>query len=82
MLQEQVLLDVRYLTRDDIRLERTSTVRIYAVDGFGDYPVHGAVLVHGEWVAVCWKANGRYNADDSDHKFDLIDREDEYQWDS
>lgn len=35
-------------------------VRIYAVDGGGVFPVHGAIWneVHNLWESRCWPANG------------------------
>jgi hypothetical protein len=43
----------KYRTRDG------RDVRIYAVDGAGDYPVHGAVVsVDGRWVQYAWTAEG------------------------
>jgi len=33
-------------------------VRIYATDGKGIYPVHGAVKVEGGWLPYTWKATG------------------------
>jgi hypothetical protein len=36
-------------------------VRIYATDGGGTHPIHGAILHLGEWVQRDWKRDGRYN---------------------
>ena len=33
-------------------------VRIYATDGGGEYPVHGAVLMHGVWSLEGWTISG------------------------
>jgi len=41
-----------YRTRDG------REVRIYATDGKGIYPVHGAVKVEGGWLHYTWKATG------------------------
>ena len=38
-----------YKTRDGMK------IRIYAVDGHADYPIHGAILNScGEWVITFW----------------------------
>lgn len=44
----------QYVTRDGKR------VRIYATDGRGALPVHGAVFNEGWWCATEWYADGRY----------------------
>lgn len=33
--------------------------RIYATDGGGDFPIHGASLNDGQWSAECWMRDGR-----------------------
>jgi len=38
-------------------------VRIYATDGGGLYPVHGAILEGGVWLHETWRRDGVYNAD-------------------
>lgn len=35
--------------------------RIYATDGAGDYPVHGATLYDDGWVVSYWTSEGRYS---------------------
>lgn len=35
-------------------------VRIYATDGLGDYPVHGAFF-EGGWKQLSWTAKGVFN---------------------
>jgi hypothetical protein len=42
-----------YRTRDG------REVRIYAVDGSIEYPVHGAVSVDGQWECLVWRMDGR-----------------------
>ncbi len=32
--------------------------RIYATDGEGDFPIHGATLNSGGWCADCWMIDG------------------------
>ena len=47
--------DKRYKTRDG------RPVRIYATDGWGTFPVHGAMATRGEgdrWLSRCWRENG------------------------
>lgn len=34
-------------------------VRIYANDGSGDYPIHGALRVYGEWKIMEWTERGK-----------------------
>ena len=46
-------------------------VRIYAQDGGGRHPIHGAV--EGAcWIAKVWSANGRFAGDDVNHPDDLL----------
>ena len=42
----------QYKTRDG------REVRIYAVDGGGDKPVHGAIANKGKWDFHCWSSLG------------------------
>lgn len=32
--------------------------RIYTTDGYGDYPIHGAVLMDNGWRLVMWTSDG------------------------
>jgi len=43
-----------YKTRDGMK------VRIYAVDGYPDYPIHGAILTDDDWVVEQWTQEGFY----------------------
>lgn len=45
----------QYRTRDG------REVRIYATDGGGPYPVHGAYKMMGEWYGSYWTASGRFD---------------------
>ena len=54
--------DKQYRTRDG------REVRIYATDGGGDYPVHGAMLGHDGWQHFMWRVNGKSYFDDFDDK--------------
>ena len=47
-----ISMDKQYRTRDG------REVRIYAVDGGGPYPVHGAYLYDDEWIMYRWVNNG------------------------
>jgi hypothetical protein len=45
----------QYRTRDG------REVRIYAVDGGGEFPVHGAIKKPGDiWDSMCWGVNGEW----------------------
>jgi hypothetical protein len=45
-------INKQYRTRDGLE------VRIYATDGRGIYPVHGAVKVEDGWIPYSWKKVG------------------------
>jgi len=47
-------------------------VRIYAVDGGGRYPVHGAIFVDGTWSQENWKSDGS-NIDSLEDSLSLIE---------
>ena len=47
-----ISIDKKYRTRDG------REVRIYAVDGRGKHPVHGAYLTEDGWKAYDWAADG------------------------
>ena len=53
-------LNKKYRTRDG------REVRIYAVDGGGPFPVHGAYKVGGDWYSEQWPKNGSYGGHDHD----------------
>lgn len=57
----------KYKTRDD------REVRIYATDGGGSRPVHGAVINHGEWFLRHWSAKGTAFPDHGHCSDDLIE---------
>lgn len=48
-------------------------VRIYATDGGGEYPVHGAIYDEntGTWSVEHWRINGGYNNNDYISLLDL-----------
>lgn len=57
-----------YRTRDG------REVRIYAVDGYGHYPVHGAYnLGDGDWQSCCWTEQGCANHREFIPAIDLIE---------
>ena len=49
-----------YRTRDG------REVRIYAVDGDGEFPVHGAFLTKHGWKVEAWSSSGRWQNDCED----------------
>jgi len=59
-------LGKQYKTRDG------REVRIYAVDGGGEYPVHGAIKYDGGWFSRCWAAKGAMFLDYQHFSGDLI----------
>jgi len=64
----KISMDRVYRTRDG------QEVRIYAVDGGGKYPIHGAIKVDEEnfWAMGSWKKTGKY-AVEFETKEDLIE---------
>jgi hypothetical protein len=57
----------KYKTRDG------RDVRIYAVDGSGGFPVHGAYVDDsGEWWLATWKDSGSFRHGD-EHRYDLVE---------
>ena len=46
-------------------------VRIYATDGYGDYPLHGAFLREEGWHKESWTAEGKYVVGE-DNEWDII----------
>ena len=77
----QISLDKQYTTRDG------HAVRIYAVDGSSNYPVHGAILYKDGWRLYSWTITGVYSNGSIDIK-DLIeikpiqDKDPVYAWDN
>ena len=55
-----------WLTRGGAR------ARIYAVDGYEEFPIHGAVLVDDEWFPEEWKDNGNHSNLFEKTGYDLI----------
>jgi hypothetical protein len=52
MSQGKISKDKQYKTRDG------REVRIYATDGAGEYPVHGALKSSNGWVSATWGSHG------------------------
>ena len=53
-------------------------VRIYATDGTGSHPVHGAVKISIGWISCCWMREGFHKVNEGFHKvnegsYDLIE---------
>lgn len=46
--------------------------RVYATDGGGDYPIHGAYLIMDRWSFVMLTKEGAYNTTWETTDFDLI----------
>ena len=66
----------KYKTRDD------REVRIYAVDGFGTYCVHGAYFEKDDynifgWIDDSWTINGEVISEQSGFDLELIEVENE-----
>ena len=60
--------DKTYRTRDG------RDVRIYATDGDGRYPVHGARRERGYWQLYSWTEDGKADlADEHDSDCDLVE---------
>jgi len=57
----------QYRTRDG------REVRIYAVDGGGLYPVHGAYEFNDRWQASQWSPMGGFHIPSASVDFDLIE---------
>jgi hypothetical protein len=52
----EIELGKQYRTRDG------REVRIYSLDGSGDFPVHGAIYRNGFWELACWTKYGSWSA--------------------
>ena len=61
-------MNKKYKTRDGRK------VRIYAVDGGGDYPVHGAIKEEGVWLFESWASDGQYSFCQGITDSDLIEK--------
>jgi hypothetical protein len=63
-----MIIDINktYRTRDG------REVRIYATDGFGSHPIHGAINCSGDWISTTWREDGRFYSD-MESEDDLIE---------
>lgn len=61
-----IAIHKKYRTRDG------REVRIYATDGWGDYPVHGATLRNGQWEINTWTLDGTDWGNENSY-FDLVE---------
>ena len=48
-------------------------VRVYATDGVGHHPVHGAILTSKGWMPAQWDENGRAFKPHLESELDLVD---------
>ena len=77
----QISLDKQYTTKNGCK------VRIYAIDGGGNYPVHGAYKDDKGWKTSIWTIDG-YNCSYTISNLDLIeikpieDKDPVYAWDN
>lgn len=56
-------------------------VRIYNINGGGQYPIHGAIYIgDGEWLASVWNADGFYTGQTDPYEYDLRDRPKQGVW--
>ena len=55
------------------RMRDGRDVRIYAVDGGGEYPVHGATKLNGQWLSQGWTECGGYDVEVDEHEYDLVE---------
>lgn len=62
MGEEMIDKSKQYRTKDG------REVRIYATDGYKDYPIHGAIMDHG-WCFHYWTEDGKGTTS----RFDLIE---------
>jgi hypothetical protein len=59
--------DKQYTTKDG------QEVRIYATDGEGYWPIHGAIKTKEGWEQNCWKKDGGFNYTDNGSQLNLIE---------
>lgn len=67
----EIEMGKKYKTRDG------RDVRIYAVDGVGDYCVHGATLSESGWYAKSWRSNGAFVG--REHNCELIEAKEDWE---
>jgi hypothetical protein len=47
-------------------------VRIYATDGGGTHPIHGAYKEDGNWLPTDWGTEGNWLESDETNEYDLV----------
>lgn len=60
-------LNRKYRTRDG------REVRLYALDGDGASPIHGAAKTDGQWRSYSWSPSGNYLQSHEDFRADLVE---------
>jgi hypothetical protein len=64
----KISMDKRYMTLDE------RPVRIYAIDGGGSMPVHGAYQASmNGWLITDWSAVGKFTMRGGMHPLDLVE---------
>ena len=64
--EKQIEVGKVYRTREG------GKARIYALDGTGDFPVHGALLIEGGWSSATWTRSGYYIGHAAPNSNDLM----------
>lgn len=66
----KISMDKEYTTRDGV------PVRIYAIDGHGTYPVHGAIRAFDTetWSVQTWTTEGKVHNGEKEDSQDLIEK--------
>lgn len=73
MIDKSKVYRLRSDTRTAAEILADPWVRIYATDGGGAYPVHGAARFNGEWQVISWTSNGSNLSVTGDRPSDLIE---------
>jgi len=60
-------INKKYKTREGQK------VRIYATDGAGDYPIHGAIKASTGWENWVWSKNGNFLVSGEENEYDLVE---------
>lgn len=67
VVEEEITIDGTYKT-----LDLNFHVRLYAIDGYSDFPVHGAIRSPRGWESCSWTKTGHFSKDGSRHIYDLV----------
>jgi hypothetical protein len=67
VVEEEIVLTGLYKT-----LELDFEVRLYAVDGHSDFPIHGAIRSPRGWESCSWTKTGHFSKDGKRHIYDLV----------